>query len=130
MYWWVEHTAELELRIEAPTPTRVFEDALVAVGELFDDGEPGEPVTREVTCAATDRPELLAAWIDELVFLAETEDFVPERVRSIMLEGARLFAVTRGRRGKPRHVVKGATYHELAFDCSTHGCRATVVLDV
>jgi SHS2 domain-containing protein len=127
---WVEHTAELELRIEAATPAAVFEDAVRAVGELLEDDEWGEPVAREVTCGAADGAALLAAWIDELVFVAETESLVPERAEHIAIEGNRLFAVVRGRRGDPRHVVKGATYHRLVFDCDADGCRAAVVLDV
>ena len=69
-------------------------------------------------------------WLEELVFLAETEDLVPEDVERIELSEHRLVATVRCHRGRPRHLVKGATYHRLAFERAAGGFRATVVLDV
>jgi SHS2 domain-containing protein len=130
VYRWQEHTGELELHIEAAAPADVFEEALRAIGELLADGEPGEASSRKVAVNAPDRPALLAAWIDELIFLAETEGLVPTRARELDLREQRLEAVVDGERGAPAHLVKGATYHRIAFDCREGGCQARVVLDV
>jgi SHS2 domain-containing protein len=132
MHAWVEHTAELELRIEAPEAEAVFAEALAALAELLDDGdaEAGERVERDVELEAPDLPALLAAWIDELAYLAETEDLVPLAARRLELDGCRLAATVAGRRGVPRHLVKGATYHRLAFAREGERYVATVVLDV
>src|SRR5918994_2065621 len=43
MYRWVEHTGELELHVEAESPTGVFSEALQAFAELVGDGPAGEP---------------------------------------------------------------------------------------
>ncbi len=118
------------MEIEAGTERAVFSEALHALRELLADGAEREVVRREVAVDGRDRAALLAAWLDELVFLAETEDLVPEEVESIELAGRGLVASVRCRRGFPRHVVKGATYHRLAFERSDRGFRATVVLDV
>jgi SHS2 domain-containing protein len=127
---WVEHTAELELEIDAPTEEAVFLDALTAVAELFGDDRGGEPVRREVAIDAEERAVLLLNWIDELVFLAETEDLVPEEAGAIELSEHGLRATVRCHRGQPRHLIKGATYHRLAFERAGEGYRARVVLDV
>jgi SHS2 domain-containing protein len=129
-YTWIEHTAEVELHIEAASEDAVFAEALVALSELIDDGPADATVSREVALAARDRAALLAAWLDELVYLVETEDLVPDRVERLELDGNTLAATVRGHRGRPRHLVKGATYHELAFESAGEGFRATVVLDV
>jgi SHS2 domain-containing protein len=129
-YSWVEHTAELELRIEAESEHGVFDDALSALAELLADDGGGEPVAHEVTAAAPDRAALLARWLDELVYLAETDGFIPERLTSVDLAGDRIAATVQGRRAAPRHIVKGATYHRLTFEPAASGYRATVVLDV
>jgi SHS2 domain-containing protein len=129
-YRWVEHTAELELEIEAPTEESVFLDALGALAELLADQCGGEPVWREIAIDAPERAVLLLRWLDELVFLAETEQLVPEAGGSIELSERGLVAAVRCHRGEPRHLVKGATYHRLAFERSGRGFRATVVLDV
>jgi len=44
-YRWVEHTAEVELQIEAPSEKEIFADALRALRKLLADGPPGEPAS-------------------------------------------------------------------------------------
>jgi SHS2 domain-containing protein len=129
-YRWVEHTAEVQMEIEAATEEAVFTDALHALGELVADDAGGEQVRREVVVGGRERAALLVGWLDELVFLAETEDLVPEHAERIELSDHRLAATVRCHRGSPRHLVKGATYHRLVFERSGCGFRATVVLDV
>ena len=129
-YRWVEHTAELEMEIEASTEEGVFGDALHAMRELLASGGGDEQVWREVAVDAGDRAALLASWLDELVYFAEAEDLVPEEVGRLDLSDRGLVATVRFRRGSPRHLVKGVTYHRLAIEPSGRGYRATVVLDV
>ncbi|HYB23501.1 MAG TPA: archease [Solirubrobacteraceae bacterium] len=141
-YRWLEHTSELELQIDAASEAAVFEQALKAFGELVseqdadqsarvDDGHDARgPLTRELTVEAHDRGALLAAFLEELVYLLETEGLLPERLERLTLEGERLSATLRARRGRPRHLVKGVTYNDLAFAPAGEGFTATVVLDV
>jgi SHS2 domain-containing protein len=129
-YRWVDHTSELELEIAASDEAAVFELALQALAELLE-GEPaGGPVEHELTAEAPDRAALLAEWLSELVYLAETEDLIPDAVITLELDPGRLRAVVRGRRGHPRHLVKAVTYHRLAMERAGEDWRARVVLDV
>ena len=130
MYRWVEHTAELELQIEAATEDEVFEDALAAFAELVGDGESGALERRRIVADAADRATLLAQWLEELVYLAETEDFVPERLASLELEETRLQAEVEGRSGAPPHLVKAVTYHGLELVHDGKNWRARTILDV
>jgi SHS2 domain-containing protein len=127
-YAWGDHVGELELAIEAPSREAVFADGVRALGELLGDGGAGE--TRELAVEGADLASLLAAWLEELVFLAETEDFVPEALASVALRGSELRAVVAGRRGRPSHLVKAVTYHGLAVEERADGWHARVVLDV
>jgi SHS2 domain-containing protein len=129
-YRWVEHTGELELEIEAATEEGVFGDAVSAIAELLRDDGRGAPVDREVAVSGRERAVLLVAWLDELVYLAETESLVPEEAAQIELSDRGVVASVRCHRGNPRHLVKGATYHRLAFEPTQSGFGATVVLDV
>ena len=129
-YHWVEHTAELELEIEAPTKEAVFVDALHALAELLGEDSQGDRFSREVTVGGREYAVLLADWLDELVFLAETEGIVPDEVTRIELSERGLAATVECHRGNPRHLVKGATYHRLAFEPCDRGFHASVVLDV
>jgi SHS2 domain-containing protein len=131
VYRWVEHTGELELRIEAPTEEAVFTDALAAFAELV--GDPVGPASerREVELADDDRGLLLAEWLNELVYLADAEGFVPERADALDLGSGRLRAAVIGRRGDPSPLVKAVTLHGLRFASEDGGpWRARLVLDV
>lgn len=130
MYTWVDHTGELELAVEARSEQEVFVEAASALGELLGEDGSGEPARHEITVAAADRAALLAEWLSELVFLAETEAFVPERVVTLELEPETVHAVVDGRRDAPPHLVKAITYHRLAFERAGEAWRAAVVLDV
>jgi SHS2 domain-containing protein len=127
-YGWAEHVGELELWVEAPDQAGVFAEALRALGELLA-GE-GASVQHAVTAEGDDRAVLLAAWLEELCFLAETEGFVPETVEELVLEPRRVRARVGGRRGSPPHLVKAVTYHRLSFEPVAGGWRAVAVLDV
>jgi SHS2 domain-containing protein len=129
MYEWREHTAELELVIEADSEEALFEDALRAFGELVQRGD-GERARHEVRAEGNDRSTLLAAWLEELIFLAEAHDFVPERTLSLDLDSTALRASVEGLRDAPAHLVKAVTYHGLAAEPHNGGWRARLVLDV
>lgn len=131
MYRWVDHTSELELRVEAASEAGVLEEAGAALAELLRGEAPaGQAVRRVVTVDADDRAQLLAAWLEELVFLAETEGVVPSGVRFETLDERGLRAVVTGERGDPPHLVKAVTYHRLSFEPHDGAWAATVVFDV
>jgi protein archease len=130
VYEWIEHTAELELHIEAPSREELFAEALAAYAELVARDEAGDEVQHAVSAEAADDAALLAEWLGELVFLAETDDFVPGRLDRLELSDARLSAVVSGRRGRPAHLVKAVTYHGLELVQEGDVWRAKVVLDV
>ncbi|MGH2955183.1 MAG: archease [Solirubrobacterales bacterium] len=130
MYRWIEHTSEVEVLIEDESPRAVFAEALVALADLLAEERDGDAVTREVSAGAPDLPALLVEWLSELVYLAETDGFVPERVVELELTETSIEATVEGRRGEPQTVVKGVTYHGLELAEADGGWRARVVLDV
>jgi SHS2 domain-containing protein len=130
VYRWIEHTAEVELHVEAETREQVFAEALAAFAELVSRENEGERAEHEVAVEAQDDATLLAEWLGELVFLAETEDFVPAQLARFEVVNGRLTALVSGRRGRPAHLVKAVTYHGLELGLSEGVWRAKVVLDV
>jgi SHS2 domain-containing protein len=130
VYRWVEHTAELELAIEARSEREVLEEALAALAELLGMRSDGARETRRVLVVASDRPALLAGWLEELAFLAESEGFVPSAVDSMELRDEGVEASVVGVIGDPPPLVKAVTYHRLAFGAAPDGFIGRVVLDV
>ena len=131
-YGWAEHTGELELWLTAASESAVFEEALRAMAELLRDeaAEPGAAEARLIAIEGGDRARVLAGWLEELAFLAETEGLVPERAEELRLAPAGVTARVVGHRGSPPHLVKAVTLHRLAFERDDGGWRATVILDV
>jgi SHS2 domain-containing protein len=130
VYRWIEHTGELELVIEASDEPSVFEDATAALRELMNGDTADVEAARQIELEAVDRPTLLAEWLSELLFYAETEDFVPLRLAQIDLRSNNLRARVDGYLGRPPHLVKGVTYHRLEFEPANGGWHARAVLDV
>jgi SHS2 domain-containing protein len=130
VFRWIEHTAELELEVEAPSEPAVFVEALAAFAELVGDGS-GPAVTYEIELEAEDHALLLVDWLGELIYLSEVEWFVPERLASLELGERTLRAAVEGHRGEPRPLVKGVTLHRLELRGDDKvGWHARVVLDV
>jgi SHS2 domain-containing protein len=131
-YRFVDHTAEVEVELEGDSAEEVLAAAVGAVRELVaPDARPaGERIEVTVDVAAADRPALLAAWLEELVFLAETRGLVPLAARDLRLHDDRVRARVQGVAGAPRPYVKAVTYHRLELACVDGRWRGRVVLDV
>lgn len=132
----VDHTADVGLRLWAPTPEGVFEEAGKAVFSLICD-----PLTVEQTEAvdvrveADDRELLLAAWINELIYAFEATRALFVDFELTELDDTHLVARVSGERLDPaRHAVcggvKAATLHELALREGAEGWEGFVILDV
>ena len=131
MYEWRSHTAEIELAIEAAAGEEGFTDALAAFAELVVLERAGaEDEQRAVAIEAPDRASLLVEWLQELIFLADSESFVAERANDVGLGPGSLKATLIGRRTEFEPLVKAATYHGLKFAREGDMWQARVVLDV
>jgi SHS2 domain-containing protein len=127
----LEHVAEAELVLEAPTEAGLFSAALDAFRELVDGRRTaGAPVEREIVLADRERTLLLADWLDELVFLAEVDGFVADRIETLALAADGLRATVVGRHSRPRHLVKAVTLDRLELERRERTWYAHVVLDV
>jgi SHS2 domain-containing protein len=121
VYRFLDHTAELGLEIEAGSLEELLEEAARAFAELVAPGGSGEPARRRLTLAPLDEQTLLADWLNELLFLAETDGFVPQALARSEHTPAKLEAEVDGYLDEPRPLVKAATYHGLALRTSNEG---------
>jgi SHS2 domain-containing protein len=127
---WVDHTGELELHVWAPTVCAVFEEASLGLAEALG-GRSDEPaVERQLRVEGPDLAALLAIWLDELVWLAEHESLIVERVEVANVGDGVASGTVIARSGQPRALVKAVTYHGLSCERDGDRWRATVVFDV
>jgi len=129
-------TADKGIRAWGRDLAEVFAAAARGLTSLIVDPtaiRPQRVVPVEVT--AGDREALLVAWLNELLYLFETQGLLAADCEITEISEARLAATVRGESLDPsRHVlighVKAATYHQLRIAQTQHGWEARVVVDV
>lgn len=131
----LEHTADVGLRLTGDSPEEVLEAAAEGLATLQGAWSPGEGERHPVNVVAADLPGLLAAWLDELLYLLESRDVVIGGVTVDGVEDGRLRGsvrlAPRGERDLESTGVKAATLHRIRFEREPNGTwSAGVYLDV
>jgi SHS2 domain-containing protein len=128
---YLDHTADLRAEIEAPDFETLLGESLALVREILVGASPVEPrFEREVGLAEREPGERLFRFVRELVYLADSEAFLPAGLR---VEGA--VASVSGETFDPaRHVaerqVKAVTRHQFHCERAGQGWRAGLVFDL
>ncbi len=129
----LEHTAEVKLRVRAPSFGELAAEAGRAVARIELGREPPPPngVYRELDIRSPDRAALLVDWLNELVFLAETERWV---ATAFEVHSATETVLQARVRGVPVDEaparIKAATFHGLEVRAVPGGLEAEIVFDV
>lgn len=130
---WIDHTGELHLQVEASNLELLFEQAGRALAEVQLERAANDTLgaSLRVDLAARDRAALLAAWLNELIFLSEIHKRVFTELQVERVTDVHLTAHVRGVAvASLRTLVKAATMHELSVEETPDGYVASVVLDV
>jgi SHS2 domain-containing protein len=133
-----EHTADLGLRVVGIDLPDLFETAAAGLYDIIvANREEVRPIEREsVRLAAQTLPDLLLAWLNELIFRSETQHRLYSRYRVRVEEnGPNLEATIDGEPiDRNRHIldheVKAATHHGLTVRPVDEGWLAEVILDI
>ena len=131
-----EHTADLGLRVRAASEEELFAEAArglfsMIVAEL-ETVQPTHP--REFTIAGQDRDYLLFDWLNELLYVFDTERLLLSQF-DVRMTGEGLTATARGEPYDPQrhrldHEVKAITYHGLRVEQDADGWLAEVIVDI
>lgn len=125
--------SELQLRLRATTLGGVLSEAGRALGELLLRGAlpTVSGPAREVVVRSTDREALLVDWLNELLYLAETEHWVPAAFESVEASDREVRARVRGVPvAEAPALVKAATHHGLRIERINGDLQAEVIFDV
>ncbi len=132
----VDHTADIGVRVWGPTAEEVFEQAALAMFSLVCDPlDVGELEAVDVALEAESMDLLLAAWLNELLYVFEARKLVLSQFDLLELGEHSLRARVSGEPfDMSRHIicggVKAATLHELSLEQGDDGWRGFVLLDV
>jgi SHS2 domain-containing protein len=131
-----EHTADIGLHAYGSTLAELFIHAAQGMESLMVPPEQVRAVTsREVTVEGHDPVSLLVAWLNELIFLFDTEYLL---LRDFAIENISETRLTARVSGEPydeqRHelssAIKAVTWHEAAINSTATGYQARIIFDI
>ena len=128
----LDHTSELRLELGAPSWPELLAEAARALGAQLRREAPavGPAEAREVRLQAHDAEALLVDYLNEIVFLAETDPWAPTDAVVDEASPTRLVARLSGPPlARAPSAVKAATFHGLAVAERDGRWTARVVLD-
>jgi SHS2 domain-containing protein len=131
----IDHTADAGIRVQAPTLEDLFETSGLAFTELVTSVDALDcRVERQFKLQEDDIETLLVSWLQELLYLLDTEELVFGRFQ-VKLHDFSLEAVAWGEVFDPKiHTmkteIKAVTYHQLEVTKSDLGWQAQVIFDI
>ena len=131
----LDHTADVGISATGRDMGEAFAQAALGMFSVITDLERiQERQGRPLTVTAPDREALLVNWLNDLLYLFETEGLLFVRFAIHSISETRLEAECFGERVDPqRHPmktgVKAATYH-LVQVALNHECRVRIYLDI
>ncbi len=128
----VEHTADWAYRVWGKTLSELFVQATLGLYslaglELAED----DVQSREIRLQGVDAESLLVAWLNELLYLHESENLAADKFEIINLDQQHLYVrimlmpVQRWQKE-----IKAVTYNNLSIRNTEFGLETTLVLDV
>jgi SHS2 domain-containing protein len=129
----VDHPSEAHILVRGRTFAEVVAEAGLALAGLAL-GEPLPSATgpwREVDVRSRDRIGLLVDWLNELIYLGESDRWIPLEFDVLETTTTRIRARMRGiELPESPSLVKAATHHGATLETANGGLEAHLLLDV
>jgi SHS2 domain-containing protein len=116
-YSWLDHTADLMIRVKGGSEADLYESAALALTEIIAQDLDGDEETLAIEVNGETAADRLVALLRELIYRFDTEALLVVAAKAVV-DGARLALQAHAIRFDPqRHhglrEVKAVTYHEL-----------------
>ena len=131
----IDHTADVGIRAYGANIGQAFANAARALFSLITELEDIREVeSRDIELTAADSENPLVEWLNELIYLFDTENLIFKRFDIPQLSETQLKATGYGEKAdSSRHTIrmgiKAATYHTLKVE-ENDGIRIQVLFDV
>lgn len=128
----IEHTADWAYRVRGEDLAQLFIQAALGLYSLVGmELASGSRITKEIELKGIDSESLLVAWLNELLYLHESEGLGFEQIEIQHLDKTSLRARAIGAPTQQwLKDIKAVTYHNLAILETKSGLEVTLVLDV
>ncbi len=131
-----EHTADVGLHVFGQTLPELFVHAAQGMESLMVAPEQVRPVVnREIMVSGHDTLSLMIAWLNELIFLFDTEYLLFSTFTVDALNATHLVAHAIGeaydaQRHELSSAIKAVTWHEAAIVPTDGGYKASLIFDI
>jgi SHS2 domain-containing protein len=128
----IEHTADWAIRVRAKELSSLFEQAAKGMTDLIGQVQDNTSlIPRPITIQAADLETLLVSWLEELLFILETENLMLSS-SSVQLPSETQLLATIGLQPVEERwkEIKAVTYHDLEVRETNEGFEVTIVFDV
>jgi len=135
-YQWIDHTADLALRVYGRSAQDLYENAAVAMFDrITDRGRLQGKISQKIRIEGTDRADLMVNWLRELLYQWNGKETLVKSVRIDRLSRKGLGALVMvdpfdEKRHEIRAEIKAVTYHQIRITQNRDGWEATIVFDV
>ena len=131
----VNHTADVGIIAYGADMSKAFANAAKGLFSLITElADVEEVMHRDIELTTTDQESLLVEWLNELIYLFDTENIIFKRFDITQLSNTQLKARSYGHKvDSSKHQlkmgVKAATYHILKVN-KGDGCQVQVLFDI
>jgi len=131
---YLEHTADAKFRAYGKTLEEAFANAALAAFNILTDITRVQPkIKHEIKIHYKKKESLLYDFLDQLLFLLDTEGFILAKVDKIKITSSELTATVSGDSYKNYDVhgdIKSVTYNDMLIEEKPNKVIVQVVLDI
>lgn len=130
----VEHTADIGLKLWGPAAEDLFYSGLIGLRYLVDRSvcsSRAVPETRTIEIDSPDMESLLVDFLNELLYMINSENWIPDEIDDISITGTSLRCSIKGSDNGPDtgREIKAATYHNLEIHKNDDILSAIIYFD-
>jgi len=133
-YKFLEHTADIKFQAFGSTLEKAFENSALALAEVMTKKTKVKPKTRKkIKVNGKDNEKLLYNFLEEFLFLFDSEGFILSKIKKIKIKDGKLEAEAIGDNVKNYKIsqdVKAITYNNMFIKQEKGRFIIQVVLDV
>ena len=115
-YKYLEHTADVKFQAFGNTLEESFSNAGYAMINIISENKIKEKTNKKIKVTGVDKKALLYAFLEEILYLLNAEDFILSKITKIKIKDKKLTATLTGDKLKDYQLetdVKAVTYNEM-----------------
>ena len=130
----LEHTADAKFQAFGKNQEETFANAALALTKIMTDSKVKAKITKKIKVSGNDNKALLYNFLEELLFLLDTKNFLLSKIKEIKIKNNTLTAVLIGDNNlksyEIKNHIKAITYNEMFIKKKNNKFVLQVVLDI